>query len=346
MKLNELARQLGASVVGDTDAEIHRLSSLKAACKGDLTFIVSAKYKPALASTKASAVLIPASLANDPDFDAARDTACAALVCDSPYNCYAAASWILHPDDTGQPGVASNASVHSSATVAASASIGEFAVIGAGAQVDEGAVIGSHCTLGENVRIGACTRLMPRVSIAHDCLLGEHCRVQSGAVIGSEGFGFAPTQSGWQAIHQIGRVVIGDRVHIGSNTTIDRGALDDTVIADGAILDNQIQIAHNVRIGENSAIAACVGIAGSTVVGRNCQLGGACMVVGHLHICDHAIVNGGSTITQSITEPGRYASGVPLMPASRWRRAYVLFTQLDSLARRIRKLERHQDEPS
>ncbi len=180
---------------------------------------------------------------------------------------------------------------------------------------------------------------MPHVVVAHGCVLGEHCRVQSGAVIGSEGFGFAPSANGWQAIHQIGGVRVGSRVHIGANTTIDRGAMDDTEIADGVILDNQIQIAHNVKIGKNTAIAGCVGIAGSTVIGSSCQIGGACNIVGHLKITDGVVLNAASTITQSITEPGRYGSAVPLMPVSRWRRAYIAFSQLDGLMKRVRKLE-------
>lgn len=332
MKLCDLAQRLTLRVEGNDQTEVHQLASLEAAQPGDLTFVVSAKYKEALRTTKASAVLIPETLL--------QDAPCAALVCPSPYAAYAQCSWLLHPDSTQAPGSASSASVHANATVHASASIGEYAVVSASASIGENAVIGAHCYVGEGAVIGAHTRLMPSVNVAAQCVIGEHCRVQSGAVIGSEGFGFAPSADGWQAIHQVGRVVIGHRVHIGANTTIDRGAIDDTEISDGVILDNQIQIAHNVKIGENTAIAGCVGIAGSTVIGRDCQIGGACNIVGHLSIADGVVLNAASTITQSIQQSGRYGSAMPLLPVSKWRRAYAALSRIDELAKRVRKLER------
>ena len=332
MKLQDLSRQLGMRVEGDENTEISQLASLDAARSGDLTFVVSAKYKDALRHTQASAVLLPSTLANE--------APCPYIVCDSPYAAYAQASWILHPECSAAQGVAKTASIDPSANVAASASVGEFAVIGANALVGENSVVGAHCVVGDQVQLGSNTQLMSRVTVEAGCVVGDACRVQSGVVIGGQGFGFAPTSEGWHAIHQVGRVVIGNRVHIGANTTIDRGAINDTEIADGVILDNQIQIAHNVKIGENTAIAGCVGIAGSTVIGRNCQIGGACNIVGHLNIADGVVLNAASTVTQSIEEPGRYGSAVPLMPVSRWRRAFVALSQLDNLAKRVRKLER------
>jgi len=331
MKLHLLAQRLALRVEGDENSEIHRLASLQTAGAGDLSFVVSTKHREALRATQAAAVIVPTSLT--------ADCPCAYLVCDTPYEAYAKASWILHPDPSEAPGAAASAIIHPSARVHDSASIGEYVVVGANTRIEAGAIIGAHSCLGDEVLIGSNTRLMPRVSVASGCEIGEQCRVQSGAVIGGEGFGFAPTTNGWQAIHQVGRV-IGNRVHIGANTTIDRGALDDTVIADGVILDNQIQIAHNVRIGENTAIAGCVGIAGSTIIGRHCQIGGACNIVGHLNITDGVVLNAASTITQSIDQSGRYGSALPLLPVSRWRRAYVAFGQLDGLMKRLRKLER------
>lgn len=332
MKLCELAQRLSLPWEGSAELEVHQLASLKNAGVGDLSFVVSALHKEALINTKASAVLVTPALA---EF-----APCPTLVCDSPYLAYATASWVLHPDlMLADSGVAESASIHADAHVHESAVVGEFAVIEQGAVVEEHVVIGAHCTVGAGAKVGAHTCLMPRVVLAHGCELGEHCRVQSGAVIGSEGFGFAPSNKGWQAIHQIGAVRVGNRVHIGANTTIDRGAMDDTEVADGVILDNQIQIAHNVKIGKNTAIAGCVGIAGSTVIGASCQIGGACNIVGHLSIADGVVLNAASTITQSITEPGRYGSAVPLMPVSRWRRAYIAFGQLDGLMKRVRKLE-------
>lgn len=332
MKLHDLSQRLAMRVEGDENTEVSRLASLQNAGPGDLTFVVSAKYKEALRTTQASAVLIPSDLADH--------APCPYIVCDSPYAAYAQASWILHPDQLAAHGITATASVHASAQIAASASVGNFVVIGENAIVGENAVIGDHCVLGAHTKLGANTRLMPRVTVAEGCVLGDDCRVQSGAVIGSEGFGFAPTSAGWQAIHQVGRVVIGNRVHIGANSTIDRGALNDTEIGDGVILDNQIQIAHNVKIGENTAIAGCVGIAGSTKIGRQCQIGGACNIVGHISIADGVVLNAASTVTQSIEEAGRYGSAAPLMPVSRWRRAFVALSQLDDLAKRVRKLER------
>ncbi len=332
MKLHDLAHQLALTVEGDGQTDVHRLASLNTAQAGDLTFVVSAKYINALRNTKASAVLIPEALV--------ADAPCAAIVCASPYAAYAQCSWILHPDSTPAPGISTSASVHKEATVHPTACIGDFAVVAAHAVIKEHAVIGANGYVGEHARVGAHTRLMPSVVLADHCEIGEHGRVQSGAVIGSEGFGFAPSSEGWQAIHQVGRVKIGNRVHVGANTTIDRGALDDTDIADGVILDNQIQIAHNVKIGENTAIAGCVGIAGSTVIGRNCQIGGACNIVGHIAIADGVVLNAASTITQSIVESGRYGSAMPLLPVSKWRRTYAAISRIDELVKRVRKLER------
>lgn len=332
MKLHDLSQRLAMRAEGDENTEVSQLASLETAGPGDLAFVVSTKYKDALRTTKASAVLIPDSLVDD--------APCPYIVCESPYAAYAQASWILHPDQAAAEGLADTASVHPSAKVAATASVGNFVSIGANATVGANVVIGDQCVIGENAQLGANTRLMPNVTVADGCVLGEECRVQSGAVIGSEGFGFAPTSNGWQAIHQVGCVIIGNRVHIGANTTIDRGAIDNTEIADGVILDNQIQIAHNVKIGENTAIAGCVGIAGSAVIGRGCQIGGACNIAGHIIIADGVVVNAASTVYQSIEQTGRYGSAVPLMPASRWRRAFVAMSQLDDLVKRVRKLER------
>jgi len=332
MKLHELAERLNLSVVGDANIDIGQLASLRSASPGDLSFVVSSRYRDELRATRASAVLIPAALIDD--------APCAYCVCDSPYASYAQASWILHPDHVEATAVAASARIDPSARLHPSVVVGEFAVIGADCELAEGVVIGANCSIGARVRLGAHTRLMPGVSVAHNSIVGQHCRVQSGAVLGSEGFGFAPVPNGWQAIHQVGRVVIGNRVHIGANTTIDRGALDDTVIADGVILDNQIQIAHNVKIGENTAIAGCVGIAGSTEIGQRCQIGGACNIVGHLSISDDVVLNAASTVTQSIESPGRYGSAVPLLPVSQWRRMFVSLSRLDSVFKRLRLLER------
>lgn len=215
-------------------------------------------------------------------------------------------------------------------------------MIGADTVVGERVVLEACCILGERVDIASDCRLFARVTLHDGCRLGQACRIQSGAVIGGEGFGYAPGADGWRAIHQTGGVRLGDRVHVGANTTIDRGAIDDTVIDSGVILDNQIQIAHNVRIGENTAIAGCVGIAGSTVIGKRCQIGGASNIVGHIRIADDVTLNAASLVTQSIDVPGRYGSGAPLQPVKRWRRTYVTLNKLDDLLARVRRLERRE----
>lgn len=332
MKLGNLSERLGLSLRGNPDQHIERLAPIESAASSDLSFVVNQRYIAALEKTCAGAVIVTEALAGKAPGNC--------LVSADPYASYARASWLLTPDSQAEPGVHATAQVHASASVAASAAIGPYAVVEADCCIGEDVVIGAHCFLGQCVQLGAGSRLFPRVTVYPGCTLGAACRVQSGAVIGAEGFGYAPATDGWLSIHQTGKVRIGDRVHIGANTTIDRGALDDTVIADGVILDNQIQIAHNVQIGENTAIAGCVGIAGSTHIGRNCQIGGACNIVGHLTIADNVVLNAASLVTQSIDKPGRYSSGMPLQRSSVWRRTYVTLGKLDELVKRVRRLER------
>lgn len=334
MKLGELAQALELDLHGDPTHEVYRLASIATASKDDLTFVVSTRYSDELKSSVAGAVIVPESMA-----DIASGNY---LVSANPYASYAKASWLLAPESTPAAGVHELANIHPSATVDPTATVGAYAVIGASVHIDTNAIIGEHCVLGAGVRIGARSRLFPRVSVYHDCELGEDCRVQSGAVVGAEGFGYAYAQ-GWQAIHQTGRVVIGNKVHIGANTTIDRGAIDDTVISNGVILDNQIQIAHNVHVGENTAIAGCVGIAGSTHIGANCQIGGASNIVGHLTIADGVVLNATSYVSQSIDSPGRYSSGMPLQASAQWKRTFVTLTKLNELLNRVRRLERRNE---
>ena len=295
MKLAELANVLKLELHGDPAHDVRKVAAIADATSTDLSFVVSGRYRNALLTSTAGAVIVPAALEADAPSHY--------LISANPYASYAQASWLLTAEHQPNTGVSETASIHPSASIAANATIGEYCVIGANAEVGDSAVIGEHCILGANACVGARTRLFPRVTVYHDCIIGESCRVQSGAVIGAEGFGFAFEQ-GWQPIHQTGRVVVGNKVHIGANTTIDRGAIDDTIISDGVILDNQIQIAHNVQIGENTAIAGCVGVAGSTHIGANCQIGGACNIVGHLHIADGVVLNATSYVSQSITESG------------------------------------------
>ncbi|MBX2837235.1 MAG: UDP-3-O-(3-hydroxymyristoyl)glucosamine N-acyltransferase [Gammaproteobacteria bacterium] len=336
MKLGDLATSLRVSLQGDPDYEIRALAPIERARPDELSFVVGRQFLNQLRETQAGAVIIPESLINDAPSQA--------LIAEDPYECYARASWLLDPERLPPQGVDTLASVHPSAQIANSASIGPFVQIAANVTIGERVVVDAYCSVGEGSTVSEGTRLFPRVTIYPGCQLGCDCRVQSGAVIGSEGFGYAMSKEGWQGIQQVGGVRIGNRVHIGANTTIDRGAMDDTVIEDGVILDNQIQIAHNVQIGENTAIAGCVGIAGSTRIGRHCQIGGACNIVGHLTISDGVILNAASLVTQSIDTPGRYSSGTPLQPSAHWKRTYVSIGKLDELVRRIRRLEKHQED--
>lgn len=331
MKLGELARALELDLHGDESHQVYKLAPVASASSDDLAFVVNALYSEDLKACLAGAVIVPQSMAAIASGNY--------LVSSNPYASYAKASWLLTPESEPAAGVNDLAEISASATIDPTASIGAFSVIGANAQIEAGAIIGEHCVIGSGVRIGARSRLFPRVVVYHDCEFGEECRIQSGAVVGSEGFGYAYAE-GWQAIHQTGRVMIGNQVHIGSNTTIDRGAIEDTVISDGVILDNQIQIAHNVHIGKNTAIAGCVGIAGSTRIGANCQIGGASNIVGHLSITDGVVLNATSYVSQSIDKPGRYSSGMPLQASAQWKRTFVTLSKLNELLKRVRHLER------
>ncbi len=332
MKLGELANALDLALQGSADYLVERLAPIERAGEHELAFVTGHHYRAVLESTGAGAVIVPASLA--PHAPGRY------LIAADPYAAYARASWLLQPEPAAPVGVHPTAVVSANATIAASATIGAHAVIEDSACIGEDVVIGAHSLVGHASEIGAGSRLFPRVTILHGCRVGERCRIQSGVVIGGDGFGYAASADGWLPIHQTGGVRIGHGVHIGANTTIDRGALDDTEIADGVILDNQIQIAHNVRIGENTAIAGCVGIAGSTRIGSRCRIGGACNIVGHLNIADGVVLNAASTVLRSIDEAGHYGSGLPVQPVNSWRRTVVALQRLEQLLRRVRSLER------
>ena len=329
MNLSALASALELEFHGDANRELTALAPVASADHSQLTFVVSPRYRDALVNTRAGAVIVPESLA---EF-----APCDTLISSQPYASYAAASQLLYPDYRAPAGISASALVDPDCQVAADASVGPGAIIEQGAVIAAGVQIGAGCCIGRGVTVSCDTVIKPNVTINADCQIGERCRIQSGAVIGSDGFGYAPTAKGWLAIRQVGRVIIGDDVEVGANTTIDRGALSDTIIGDGVILDNQIQIAHNVVIGERTAIAACVGIAGSTVIGKNCTIGGKSAIVGHLSITDNVHLTATSFVTRSIEESGSYSSGMPLLRTSQWRRLYTRLGQLDALFRLRRK---------
>src|SRR5450432_169612 len=329
LTLREIVARLGGEALGEAAAPLTGVATLDSAGPGEIAFLANPKYRSKLASTRAGAVILAPG-----DRDAA---AMPRIVSDNPYAYYARTVSLFYPPPQARPGIHPFAQVDASANVDAYAEIGAFVVIGPGCTVAKGAFIGSHSVLGADVAIGEGTRLNPRVTIYDGCSVGARCVLHSGAVIGADGFGMARDDGRWVKIPQVGAVRVGDDVEIGANTTIDRGALDDTVIEEGVKLDNQIQIAHNCVIGAHTVIAGCTGISGSVTVGKHCMIGGGVGLVGHITICDHVTISGFSLITKSITEPGTYTSGLPFMPHAEWLRNAVHLRRLGEMAREPRK---------
>jgi len=266
------------------------------------------------------------------------------IACANPHAYFARVAALLHPTPLPAPGVHALASVHAGATLEPNASVGPYAVIGDGARIGEGAVIGAHAYVGVGATVGARTRLWPGVVLYHGCRVGERCQLHSGVVVGADGFGNAWEQGDdgghWLKVPQVGRAIIGDDVEIGANTTVDRGAIEDTVIEQGVRLDNLIMIAHNVRVGAHTAIAACTGIAGSTRIGKRCRIGGAVGISGHLTITDDVEIGGKTMITKSITKAGSYSGSYPFEDTRLWRRNAVQIRHLDELVQQVKQLEK------
>jgi UDP-3-O-[3-hydroxymyristoyl] glucosamine N-acyltransferase len=329
--LGELAARFGLTLRGNPEVVVHSVATLQGATEGTLSFLANRKYQRHLATTSASAVVV----------DAATAEACpvAALVSPNPYATYARIAAVLHPAPTAVAGIHPTAVVDPSATVAATASVAAHVVIEAGCVIGERAVIGAGCYLGPDSRIGADTRLAPRVTLYAGVTIGARGLIHSGVVLGADGFGLAPDRGGWVKVPQVGGVTIGDDVEIGANTTIDRGAIEDTTIGHDVKLDNQIQIGHNVRIGDHTAIAGCVGVSGSTTIGSRCMIGGAVGIAGHLEIADGVVVTGLTLVSRSLTEAGVYSSATPAMEAGDWRRVVARLRHIDELFDRVRSLE-------
>ncbi|GMQ53292.1 UDP-3-O-(3-hydroxymyristoyl)glucosamine N-acyltransferase [Halopseudomonas aestusnigri] len=332
LSLARLAEELGAQLIGDPQTEILGLATLQDAGPGQLAFLANAQYRKYLADTRASAVLL-----TERD---AEGFAGNALVVADPYLTYARLSHRFDRKPIAAAGIHPTAVVAANAQVDPSASIGAGVVVEAEAVIGAGVTLSPQCYVGARSTIGAGGWLAPRVTLYHDVHIGERVVIQSGAVIGSEGFGFANQAGHWQKIAQIGGVRIGDDVEIGANTTIDRGALADTLIGNGVKLDNQIQIAHNVQVGDHTAMAACVGISGSTKIGRHCMIAGGVGMVGHIEVCDNVFVSGMTMVTRSITEPGAYSSGTAMQPAGEWKKSAARIRQLDGMAKRLQQLEK------
>jgi len=333
MTLGMLAVRHGCELRGDPDVPVDGVATLATAGEGSLAFLANPQYRAYLAGTRATAVVL--ALADAP----ACPVAC--LISANPYLAYAGMAADLHPPAPLRPGIAPGAHVARDCELPASCQVEAGAVIGAGAIIGERVFVGPNAVIAAGCRVGESTRIMAGVVVGEQTCLGRRCLLHAGVVIGADGFGIARSSDGtWTKVPQLGGVVIGDDVEIGANTTIDRGAIGDTVIGNGVKLDNQIQIGHNVVIGEHTAIAALSGISGSTRIGARCVIGGDVSFAGHLSITDDVVISGGAKVAQSIARRGVYAGVVPAGESRQWRKNAVRFGQLDEMARRLQRLEK------
>jgi len=333
--LKEIAARFGGRLLGNAETTVNQIATLESAQAGQLTFLASTKYRPLLAHTRASAIIVGTA--------DAETTSLPRIISDNPYLYFAKVSAFLNPLDSVVPGIHPSAVIEEGAQIDPGAYIGPNVAIGAGSRIGAGSAIMAGCSIGARVSIGSDTRLHPRVVVYNNCVLGNRLIVHSGVVIGADGFGLAMDEGRWLKIPQIGRVVIGDDVEIGANTTIDCGALDDTVIEEGVKLDNLIQIAHNVRIGAHTAIAGCVGIAGSAVIGRHCRIGGGSGILGHTQISDHIEISSYTMIGKSIREPGTYTGIFPFSSHKLWQKNAAQLRHLDELANKMKTLQDEVD---
>jgi UDP-3-O-[3-hydroxymyristoyl] glucosamine N-acyltransferase len=335
VRSREIAALVEGELVGDGEHVISRIGTLEQAGPDTVSFLSSPRYRARLADTLAGCVLVGAA---DREAVAARPSA---VICADPYLAYARLSqwWAARTRPAAAPGVHPSAWIAPGAQVDASASIGPFAVVEEGARVGAGACLGPHAVVQAGARVGDHTRLGAHVVLGRDCSIGSRGIVHGGAVIGADGFGFAPSDGRWEKIEQLGAVRIGDDCEIGANSCIDRGALHDTVLEDGVKLDNLVQIGHNVHIGAHTAMAGCVGVAGSARVGAHCMVGGGAIILGHLEIADHVQVSAATVITRSITRPGLYSGVFPFDDNASWERNAATLRQLHALRDRLRALE-------
>ncbi|MEP7327926.1 MAG: UDP-3-O-(3-hydroxymyristoyl)glucosamine N-acyltransferase [Betaproteobacteria bacterium] len=330
--LRDLAAAVGATVDGDASVVVRRMGTLERADRDAIAFLADARHRPQLEATRAGAVIVT------PELAAA--TALPKLVHRNPYVTYARVAALLHPVVPIAPGIDGAARVDPTARIDASAAVAPFAVIGARAVLGPGTVVGAGTYIGDDVELSAGVHVHARAVIYAGTVLGERTVVFSGAVIGADGFGMADDNGRWLKIPQVGRVIVGADCEIGANTTIDRGAIDDTVIEDGVKLDNQIQVAHNCRIGAHTAVAGCVGIAGSVDIGRHCRIGGAAMIAGHLSIVDGTTISAGTLVSKSIVTPGAYTGTFPALPHREWRHVASELRRIRELTARVAALER------
>jgi UDP-3-O-[3-hydroxymyristoyl] glucosamine N-acyltransferase len=336
LTLGELAERLGARVSGDVDCRIERVATLDSGGAGEIAFLANPKYRQFLSESKVAAVIVTE--------DDVAEVATNALIVPNPHVAYARVAAWLHPEESHSPGVHPGAVVDANSQIDPAAWIGPNTVVEAGAQIAAGCQIGPGCVIGRGVMLGEGCRLVANVTLCHGTRVGARAILHPGVVLGADGFGLANEAGQWLKVPQVGRVVLGDDVEVGANTTIDRGALEDTIIGKGVKLDNLIQIAHNVHIGDHTAIAACTGVAGSTRIGKHCAIGGGVGIVGHLEIADNVTITAMSYVSQPIPKSGVYSSGTPLEENAKWHRNFVRQKQLDDMARRLKRLEKQLDQ--
>ncbi|HET7301351.1 MAG TPA: UDP-3-O-(3-hydroxymyristoyl)glucosamine N-acyltransferase [Oleiagrimonas sp.] len=330
--LTSLAQRFGLDLRGDGGVVIRGVGTLAGADAAQLAFLANARYTSQLESTHAGAVVLKA--------DQAEACPVPALIAADPYVAFAKIAALFQHRPSTAPGVHPSAVVAAGAKVSPTASIGPLCVVEDGARIDDGVVLGPHCVIGRGCTVGAQSHLVARVTLVSDVTLGQRVLIHPGAVIGADGFGLAVDRDHWIKVPQLGGVRIGDDCEIGANTTIDRGALEDTVLEEDVHLDNQIQIAHNVHVGAHTAMAGCSAVAGSARIGQWCMVGGNAGILGHLEVADRVVITAKSLVTRSIHESGEYSSGVPLQDNHAWRRNAARFKHLDDMARRLKALER------
>jgi len=333
--LSELADEFRLELIGDPHVSIERVAGLEMAGPADISFYTGGRHLHALRQSRAGAVILGRQ-------DAERFPG-NKLISDNPHASFARIAQRLHPRQDLATGIDAAARLADDVILGNDVGIGPGVVIEQGVEIEAGCQIGAGTYIGRDVRIGAGTIVFPNATILHRTIIGRQCLIYSGAVIGADGFGHARDGAEWIPVPQLGRVRLGDRVSIGANTTIDRGAIGDTVLGDGVKLDNLIHIAHNVRVGDNTAMAAGCGIAGSTRIGRRCTFAGQVGVADNLEICDDAHFTGRAVVLKSVTRPGVYSSGILLDETGKWRRNALRFNQLDALFRQVRGLLKGAD---
>src|SRR6478672_11968405 len=328
---SELAQRFGLELRGP-DRKVHGVATLAGATPDRLSILANPRYRAQLADSAAGVVVL-----READAEARGGTA---LVARDPYTAFAMIAALFEQRPARAPGIHPTAAVDPSAEVDATAHVGPHVAIGARSRIGAGAIVGPGCVIGDDCEVGDGCELVARVTLVTRVRLGKRVLVHPGAVLGADGFGIAMDHGRWIKVPQLGGVVVGDDCEIGANTTIDRGALGDTVLEEDVRLDNQIQVGHNVRIGAHTAMAGCAAVAGSATIGRYCLIGGGAGVLGHLEVCDRVVVTAMSLVTHSIREPGEYSSGTPLMDNRTWRKNAARFKQLDALARRTRAADK------